>query len=337
MLWRRIMANDLGKCDVVTWGEGFLRLTPKEKERFEQSAGFNVAIAGGALETAVGLSRLGYRASWFSAVGDTPLGAKIVNKVREHGVDTTCVELVPDGRTGLCYTEIGTAPRLTKSWFDMHDTAFRKTSPASMGWSSKNQTKIFHVDITPPLIDSVDTNWLKSSLINAKTAVCQVSVLLDLPSEEGLDDEIRNWIFDLVDIVDIFQVTLRTLKTIWDYDSSLLSVPDFVQSEFKRKTTVVMEQLFSGTGSNWKGTAVSPDGEVFESSSSGIVVIDPYGALGAFAAGFLYGYLSNCTYSGLQYGTAAAGLACSVPGSLNWVTKQDLDLQIEGTGSGLER
>ena len=113
------MANDLGKCDVVTWGEAFLRLTPKEKERFEQSAGFNVAIAGGALETAVGLSRLGYRALWFSAVGDTPLGAKIVNKVREHGVDTTCVELVPDGRTGLCYTEIGTAPRLTKSWFDM--------------------------------------------------------------------------------------------------------------------------------------------------------------------------------------------------------------------------
>ena len=67
------MANDLGKCDVVTWGEGFLRLTPKEKERFEQSAGFNVAIAGGALETAVGLSRLGYRALWFSAVGDLSL------------------------------------------------------------------------------------------------------------------------------------------------------------------------------------------------------------------------------------------------------------------------
>ena len=332
------MTYDRTRYDVVTWGEGFLRLSPRGRERFEQAGGFDVDVAGGALETAVGLARLGLRTAWLSVVGGTPLGMKVVNKVREHGVDTGHVERVPDGRTGLCYTEAGSAPRSTHSWYDMNDTVFRTTSPGRMDWSSARETAIFHLDLTAPMVDPVNAGWLKAALAAAQAAHDQVSILLDVPDERRLDAEVSKRVLDLVETAGIFMVTLRALETIWDFDGPLSSAPEMVRTRFSTKNTAIVEHRFSASGTGaWNGIAGTPSGEMFEDSPGEIKVIDSDGALGAFAAGYLFGCLQDCTRSALRYGNAAAALACSVPGPLNWFTRQDLESQIEGTGSGLQR
>ncbi len=331
------MTNEEARYDVVTWGEGFLRLSPKGRERFEQAGGFDVDVAGGALETAVGLARLGLRTAWLSVVGDTPLGMKVVNKVREHGVDTGYVERVSDGRTGLCYTEAGSAPRSTHSWYDMNDTAFRTTPPGRMDWSSAREAAIFHLDLTTPMVDPGNACWMEAALA-AAAAHDQVSVLLDVPDERRFDAEVRKRVLDLVETAGILVVTLRALETIWDFDGPLSSVPEMARTGFSPKNTAVVEHRLSAAGTGpWNGIAVSPSGEAFEDSPGEIKVIDSDGALGAFAAGYLFGCLQDCAGSALRYGNAAAALACSVPGTLNWFTRQDLESQIEGTGSGLQR
>ncbi len=332
------MTNDRGMYDVVAWGEGFLRLSPKGQERFEQAGGFDIAVAGGALETAVGLARLGHRTAWLSVVGDTPLGMKVVNKVREHGVDTGYVERVPDGRTGLCYTEAGSAPRSTRSWYDMGDTAFRTTSPGGMDWSSASETAIIHLDLTGPMIDPDNAGWLDAVLDTARTTNSRVSVLLDAPVEDRLDAEVKKRVLDLVETAGILMVTLRALETIWGFDGPMSSAPDMVRTRFGAKNSSVVEHRLPAAGAGaWRGIAVSPSGGMFEETTGEIKVVDPDGALGAFAAGYLFGCLQDCTRSALRYGNAAAALACSVPGPLNWFTRQDLSSQIEGTGSGLQR
>ena len=332
------MTNDGARYDVVTWGEGFLRLSPKGKERFEQAGGFDVDVAGGALETAVGLARLGLRTAWLSVVGGTPLGMKVVNKVREHGVDTGYVERVADGRTGLCYTEAGSAPRSTHSWYDMDNTAFRTNSPGRMDWSSARETAIFHLDLTAPMVDPINAGWMEAALAAAQAANDQVSILLDVPDERRLDAKVRKRVLDLVEASGIFVVTLRALETIWDFDGPLSSSPEMVRSGFSTKNTAVVEHRLSAAGTGvWNGIAVSPTGEVFEDSPGEITVIDSDGALSAFASGYLFGCLRDCAGSALRYGNAAAALACSVPGPLNWFTRQDLESQMEGTGSGLQR
>ncbi len=332
------MRNDGARYDVVTWGEGYLRLSPSGRERFEQAGGFAVTVAGGALETAVGLARLGLRTAWLSAVGDTPLGMKLVNKVREHGVDTGHVVRIPDGRTGLCYTETGSAPRPTRSWYDMGDTAFRSAGPGTEDWSSTHETAVFHLDLTAPMVDPANTGRLEAALEPARSGNRQVSLLLDVPDGERLDARIEKQVLDLVETADILMVTLRALEAIWGFDGPLASVAGKARARFGPKHLAVMEHRLPAAGAaTLRGIAASPSGEVFEDHKSEVKVIDSDGAPGAFAAGYLLGCLRDCPLTALRYGNAAAALACSIPGPLNWFTRGDLESQIKGTGSGLQR
>lgn len=326
------------RYDVVAWGEGFLRLAPTGRERFEQAGGFGVTVAGGALETAVVLARLGLRTAWLSVVGDTPLGMKLVNKVREHGVNTEHVVRIPDGRTGLCYTEAGSAPRPPRSWYDMGNTAFRSARLGPEDWSATRETAVFHLDLTAPMVDPANAGRLEAALESARATDSRVSILLDVPGGERLDGEVEKTVRDLVETADVLMMTLRVLETIWGFDAPLASAADWARIRFGAKHLAVMEHRLPAAGSGeLRGIAVSPSGEVFEDHKSGIKVIDSDGAPGAFAAGYLLGCLEDCTRPALQYGNAAAALACSIPGPLNWFTRRDLEAQIAGTGSGLQR
>ncbi|MCY3773976.1 MAG: PfkB family carbohydrate kinase [Gemmatimonadetes bacterium] len=312
------MSKKGARYDVLAWGEGFLRLSPAGRERFEQAGGFGVTVAGGALETAVGLARLGLRTAWLSVVGDTPLGMKLVNKVREHGVDTEYVVRIPDGRTGLCYTETGSAPRPTLSWYDMDDTAFRSARPGTEDWSSIREAAVFHLDLTAPMLDSANAGRLEAALETARATDSRVSILLDAPDGERLDVEVEKRVRDLVETADILMVTLRALETIWGFDGPMPSAADRARARFVTKNLSVVEHRLPAAGAgDLCGIAVSPSGEVFEDRISGIKAIDPDGVPGAFAAGYLLGCLQDCTRSALRYGNAAAALACSIPGPLN--------------------
>lgn len=324
--------------EVVTWGEGFLRLTPRGRERFEQAGGFDAAVAGGALETAVGLARLGLRTAWLSAVGDTPLGMKLVNKVREHGVDVRHVVRVPGGRTGLCYAETGSAPRRARTWYDMDDTAFRSTRPVAEDWAAARVAAVLHLDLTAPMLDAANAGRLESALESARTQDTPVSILLDVPGGERLDAAVSGSVLGLVETAEILVTTRRTLEAIRNFDGPLDAAADLARNRFDSKHTAVVEHRLAAEGdADWSAIAVSPSGETYEEHSGEIKAVDTDGALGAFASGFLLGCLEDGTLSALRNGNAAAALACSVPGPLNWFTRDDLEAQIEGTGSTLRR
>ena len=326
------------KYDVVTWGEGFLRLTPRGRERFEQAGGFDAAVAGGALEAAVGLARLGLRTAWLSAVGDTPLGMKLVNKVREHGVDTRHVVRVPGGRTGLCYAETGSAPRPARCWYDMESTAFRSASPGAEEWAVARDGIILHLDLTAPMLDAANAGRLESALEYSRSTDHPVSILLDVPEGGRLDAAVGSTVLGLVETAGILVTTRRTLETIWGFEGPVDTAVDLAQYRFDSKHVAVVEDRLTAEGAaDWSAVAVSPSGETFEERTGEIKAVDTDGALGAFSAGFLLGYLEDGTRSALEYGVAAAALACSIPGPLNWFTRDDLEAQVEGTGSGLRR
>lgn len=332
------MRNRDKKYDVVTWGEGYLRLTPRGRERFEQAGGFDAAVSGGALEAAVGLARLGLRTAWLSAVGDTPLGMKLVNKVREHGVDTRHVVRVPGGRTGLCYAETGSAPRPAWNWYDMDGTAFRAAPPVAVDWAAARDAVILHLDLTAPMLDAENADRLESALGAALAADNPVSVLLDVPEGERLDTVVGSSVLGLVETAAILVTTRRTLETIWSFEGPMAAAADLVRTRFDAKHAAVVEHRLTAEGAaDWFAVAVSPSGETYEERTGEIKAVDTDGAPGAFAAGFLLGCLEDCTHSALQYGSATAALSCSIPGPLNWFTRDDLEAQIEGTGSGLRR
>jgi len=79
------------KLDVVTLGESMVLLLAEQPGPMREATTFRRFIAGAESNLAIGLSRLGQSAGWFSRVGDDEFGRAIVFRIRGEGVDTSHV------------------------------------------------------------------------------------------------------------------------------------------------------------------------------------------------------------------------------------------------------
>src|SRR5690606_7918776 len=104
--------------DVITLGETMLRLTPPAPLRIEQTTSFNVYVGGAESNTAVGLSRLGFKTAWLSRLTDNPLGRLIAGTIARYGVDTSHVVWTSKDRVGVYYVEEGQSPRASQVYYD---------------------------------------------------------------------------------------------------------------------------------------------------------------------------------------------------------------------------
>jgi 2-dehydro-3-deoxygluconokinase len=322
--------------DVVTCGEGLLRLSPPRYERLEQSNTFEVHAVGAALEVAVGVQRMGLRTAWLSAVAGTPLGSKVLNKAQEHGVDTRHIYRVPEGRTGLCFVEPGSAPRSSRYLYDLDHSAFRSTCPDQINWAPLTQTRLYHVDATTLIADPAYIPWIENSMTKLADSGFITSVCLDMPEDYPLHDQMTSRMIHLVEKADLVVITVRALEILWSMKGSLNEVASEIKNQVKADVVAVVENRLSTprTG-RWQGVAIADT--LYQDRAYTMEVIDAGGALSAFTAGFLYGYLTNALEMALQYGNAAAALAHSIPGHISWLTKQDLLSQIDGEGTKLQR
>jgi sugar/nucleoside kinase (ribokinase family) len=75
------------KFDVVTFGEAMAMFMADETAPLHQVAHFTRSLAGAETNVAIGLSRLGYRVSWVSQVGDDAFGRYIQEALHSEGVD----------------------------------------------------------------------------------------------------------------------------------------------------------------------------------------------------------------------------------------------------------
>src|SRR2546430_15791371 len=86
--------------DVVTIGETMLRLSAPPGVPLEQAPQLDVHVAGAESNVAIALCRLGTTAGWVSRLVDTPLGRRVVNELRGHGVGGSRGLWAPHGRIG---------------------------------------------------------------------------------------------------------------------------------------------------------------------------------------------------------------------------------------------
>jgi hypothetical protein len=70
------------KLDVVTLGESMVLLLAEQPGPMREATTFRRYIAGAESNLAIGLSRLGQTAGWFSRVGDDEFGRAIVFRIR---------------------------------------------------------------------------------------------------------------------------------------------------------------------------------------------------------------------------------------------------------------
>src|SRR6185312_11859647 len=95
---------------VIAIGETMAMVTPVDASPLASAALFRV-IAGGAESTvALYLQELGHATAWVSRVGADPLGRRVLEELRSHGVDVSWVYEDPAAPTGVYFRIRGSTP-----------------------------------------------------------------------------------------------------------------------------------------------------------------------------------------------------------------------------------
>src|SRR4051812_16231034 len=114
------MSHNRTSQHIVSFGEAMIRFTPPGNERLERVTSLDLTVGGAELNTAVGLTCLGYSSEWVTALPDSGPGRLVARQARANGVAVNNIQWIgeDEGRTGLYFLEEGVDPRPSAVTYD---------------------------------------------------------------------------------------------------------------------------------------------------------------------------------------------------------------------------
>ncbi|CAG0955095.1 MAG: sugar kinase [Anaerolinea sp.] len=315
-------------CDVITFGETMLRLTPPGLQRLESAVQFEAHVGGSESNVAVGLARLGLRVAWLSRLTLNPLGRQIAAALRAQGVDTSLVIWTEQDRVGLYFLEEGKAPRGSQVLYDRAHSALSRITPADLppDLFVAGRSRVLHLSgITPALSPNAaqtartaaqqarEAGWLVSFDLNYRANLWSATT-----AAQGLESLIQN--------AHVIYLPLRDAALLYGMPPEPEKTLVGLQARFPGKIIVL---TLGGRGA----AAIQPSGDPvfhpgFEAEEVGRV-----GGGDAFVAGFLFAYLQSQELTqALQWGNAAAAFKYSIPGDMPLFSRAELEKLIHSGG-----
>lgn len=330
----------MGGYDLVTAGEMLLRLVAPNFQRIEQATHFDVGATGAEMNAGVVASRLGLKIAHVTRLPRNSLGKMIVNKIREHGIDTSHIVWSEDGRVGLFFLEFGAMPRTNAVLYDRAHSAMSKIQPGEVDWDAIfKRTKLFHVSGTAPALSESAAEVSKEALIAAKKSGVEVSFDLNYRAKLWSEEEAQKTISPLMDYCNILITTEEdTYRVFKIKENDYKRVAEKLHERFDFDVVVItLRENITVWRNNWTAIAYA-GGKFYDDVTYELEVVDRVGGGDAFTGGFLYAYLTfnkdikKC----LQYGNASSALKHSITGDLNWSTLEEVESLIRrGPGGGM--
>lgn len=316
---------------VVTFGEAMIRLTPPGHERIERTRSLDVTSGGAELNVAVGLTCLGWPASWVSVLPDTPLGRLILRDARTAGVDVSRVVVTPDdfGRTGVYFLETASDPRPSAIHYDRADSAFARLEPGMLDWPALlDGAAGLHVSGITPAVSERCRAEAMTALRAANVAGVPVFFDLNYRSKLWSENEARACFVEMAPLVDVMFASRGGLATFFGITGGhaevlataceRLGMAACALTRKKGKASRSMRLLAIGARA---------DGSVVETGWREIEIVDRVGGGDAFAAGFIAGYLeepADLTLA-LELGLAASALKHTTPGDFLCASRTEIE------------
>jgi 2-dehydro-3-deoxygluconokinase len=325
--------------DVITFGEAMIRLSPPNFRRLEQARSLDVQAGGAELNTAVALARLGRSSAWVSRLTNNPLGRLLANQAREAGVSTDHIVWTKEDRVGLYFLEFGAAPRASSVLYDRKDAAIAGIRPGMIDWPALfAQTRWFHVTgITPALGASV-AETTREALQAARAAGVQTSIDLNYRAKLWSEAEAGRCMTELMPFCDVLITTEEDTQRVFgiqgkDYEEVAGQLaarfPLLAVAITLRENPLVWKNTWTGI--------VYQDGKVHRTRSYEVEIVDRLGAGDSFAAGLIHGLLDGNVQKALDYGVAASALKHSIPGDFAWITREEVEGMLHGSGLRISR
>ena len=325
-------------ADLVTLGEMLLRLGAPGFQKIEQATSFEVVVTGAEMNSAVVASRFGLKAAHVTRLPRSPLGRMVENRIREHGIDTSHIVWTDEGRVGLFFLEQGAMPRPSAVVYDRADSTMSRIGPGEVDWDAVLPgARLFHVCGTAPALSSSSAEAVREAMAAAKRHRVTVSFDLNYRAKLWSIEQARKTFRELLAFCDILVLGEGDPGRIFGIDGDARQAAARMRETFDLKVVAAtMREDLSVLRNRWTAIACT-DGQVYDDVTYEMEIIDRVGGGDAFTGAFLYAYaafdgdIRKC----LQYGNAACALKHTIPGDLNWCTRQDVeDLITRGPGAG---
>jgi len=328
-----------GKAKIVTFGETMIRLSPQGFNRLEQTTILEVNVGGSELNVAVTAERLGLDAAYVTRLTRNPLGRMIVNKAREHGVDTSHIIWTDHDRVGVYYVEFGASPRPNKVVYDRVGSAIASIRPGEIDWSKAlKSAEIFHTSGITPALSPSAAEATKEAIRAAKQAGLIVSVDLNYRKLLWTPEEARKVMAGIVADADVLITTEEDTERVFGIkEESFETVAEKLANSFELSAVAItLRKTPSVLRNEWTAIAYA-SGEIYRAPRFEIEIVDRVGSGDCFAGGFLTGYLSDGPQLGVEYGAAASALKQTSGGDLCWVTLAEVQALLAGGSLRIQR
>jgi len=324
--------------DLVTFGECMLRLSTPNFQRIEQTSAFDACVGGAELNVAVASARYGMNTAYVSCLPKNPIGRMMLNKIREHGVDTSHIVHSPFGRAGLYFVEFGAMPRTNAVLYDRKDSAINYIKNGDIDWTKVfSKTKMFHTSGITPALSKSTAEATKEAMKIAHNNNMIVSFDLNYRAKLWSEKEAETAISSMMKFCNILITTEEdTYRVFKIKGKNYEKVAEKLQQKFNFDIVVItIRENISVWRNNWTAIAFSK-GEIYSDKVYEVEIVDRIGSGDSFTAGFLYGYktFNKDINLALKYGNASAALKHSIPGDLNWITISEVKKVVDG-GEGL--
>jgi 2-dehydro-3-deoxygluconokinase len=259
---------------VVSAGETMLLAAPTAPGRLRHAAGLGLSIGGAESNVAIGLARLGVRASWVSALGDDEPGEVVLHRLRAEGVDTTAVRRLPDRPTGLYLREeVAGAVRV---YYYRRGSAASTLAPGDLPLSVLAGADFLHLSGITAALSPECAEFVPWAAKVARQAGVRVSYDVNYRSRLWEPSAARAATEALLPHVDVLLVGDEEAAALWgwDEDTALSHLADSGPRE-------VVLKLGS------RGCVAVIHGDRLASPGFPARQVDPIGAGDAFAAGYL--------------------------------------------------
>lgn len=333
---------------VVTMGEMMIRFMPKGNLRFEQATEYEAHYGGDESIVAVSLSRFGLKSRYVTKLPVNPFGDIVINKLREHGVDTEYI--VRGGeRLGLNFYENGAAIRPSKVVYDRAHSAISAAKPEEFDFDAIFQdADWFHVAGITPAISDTAAQLVTEAVKAAKRHNVTVSVDLNYRSKLWSPEKAQSVMIPLMEYVDVCigneedaEKCLGFKPGDTDVFGGSLDLEGY-KSIFKQMKerfgfkfiASTLRESFSASDNGW--SALLYDGENFyHTRKYNIHLVDRGGGGASFAAGLIYSLLNNYSIEDAgEFAVAASALKQTIVGDFNLATLGEVKQLMGGDASG---
>ncbi|GAA3339233.1 sugar kinase [Amorphoplanes nipponensis] len=266
----------------------------------EHARGFHVGIAGAESTVAIGVARLGGRATWLGRVGADATGEMIGRRLRAEGVHTLAVRDQSFTALTVRHRRTGT---LTQVDYHRAGSAGSRLAPTDVPVALVQSARILHVTgITPALSDSARAAVFHA-VETARAARVPVSV----------DVNYRGKLWSRYDAAPVLRDLVSRADLVFAGPDEAALVLGAGDAMAEGLAALGPAEVVITDGS--RGCTALIHGERYAVPAPAVTVVDPVGAGDAFVAGYLADRLADAA-PGERLATAVATgtFAVTVPG-----------------------